>query len=446
MNRHLVIRCAVVASLGGFLFGFDTAVISGTTGALTELWQLSPGQLGVTVSSALWGTITGALIGGFPADRFGRKPVLFAIAALYVISALGTALVSDWGLFLALRILGGLAVGGASVIAPLYTAEISPAKIRGRLVATVQFNIVIGIVAAYISNWIIVGIAPEDAAWRWMLGIEAVPAAVFFVLLFTIPESPRWLEGKGRTAEARRIMRALFDPQEYATLRASFESLGSAGAGTLERGHRTRFFSRSNLRPILLATLIAVFSQFAGTNAILYYAPSLLEQAGIPGDSAFFASISVGVVNMVFTGLGMVLIDRIGRRPLVTIGASINFVALIAIAVIFLVTGSNVSPVTGMVILALILVFIAALAAGLGSVLWPYIAEIFPNEHRARGQALGSTAHWVSSALVSGLFPVMASFSMTFTFLFYAAFMGAAVIWSRTMMVETKGTRLEEVH
>jgi sugar porter (SP) family MFS transporter len=444
MNRQLVIRCAVVASLGGFLFGFDTAVISGTTGALTELWQLTPGQLGVTVSSALWGTIVGALIGGIPADRFGRRPVLFVIAALYVISALGTALVSDWGLFLALRILGGLAVGGASVIAPLYTAEISPTRIRGRLVATVQFNIVIGIVAAYVSNWIIVGIAPSDLAWRWMLGIEAVPAALFFVLLFTIPESPRWLAGKGRTAEADPIMKALFDPQEYEAVRASLASPGTAGA--LQSRHRTRFFSRANLRPILLATLIAVFSQFAGTNAILYYAPSLLEQAGIPGDSAFFASISVGVVNMVFTAVGMILIDRIGRRPLVTIGASINLAALLAIAVIFLVTGSDVSPVTGMVILALILVFIAALAAGLGSVLWPYIAEIFPNEHRARGQALGSTAHWVSSALVSGLFPVMAAFSMTFTFLFYAAFMAAAVIWSRTMMVETKGTRLEEVH
>lgn len=442
MNRHLVARCAIVASLGGFLFGFDTAVISGTTGALTELWDLSPGMLGLTVSSALWGTIVGALLGSFPADRFGRKPVLFVIAALYAISALGTALASDLELFLVLRILGGLAVGGASVVAPLYTAEISPAKIRGRLVATVQFNIVIGIVAAYVSNWVISTVVDSASAWRWMLGVEAVPAVIFFVLLFTIPESPRWLHGQGRPAEADSVMKRLFDREEYATLRAALAANDAAPA-TIQH---TRFFTRAHARPIFLAILIAMFSQFAGTNAILYYAPALLEQAGIPGDSAFFASISVGVVNMLFTGLGMILIDRVGRRALITAGTTVNFLALVAIAVIFQATGGNMTPTTGILVLALILVFIAALAAGLGTVLWPYIAEIFPNEHRARGQALGSTAHWVSSALVSGLFPVMAAVSMTFTFLFYAAFMLAAVIWSRTMMVETKGTRLEEVH
>ncbi len=434
-------RSAIVAALGGLLFGFDTAVISGTTAALTDMWNLSAGSLGFTVSSALIGTIIGALIGAKPADRWGRKPVLIVIAVLYLLSAILTAITSTWSLFLVFRVMGGLAVGASSVVAPMYNAEISPTKMRGRLVATVQFNVVLGIVLAYLSNWIIVSTMPSDNAWRWMLGIEAVPAAIFFLLLFTIPESPRWLFQKDRRSEARDIMEKLFDKNELDIVLRELDERKQENGESLRRP----FFVRANSRPIFLAIMIAVFSQFAGTNAVLYYAPSLLSQAGIPGDASFMASVLVGLTNMVFTLLGVYLIDKVGRRPLLSVGVAIDMVALVSIAVVFHFSGGVFTPVTGIIVLGLIMVFIAALAMGIGSVLWVFISEIFPNEFRARGQALGSFSHWVSSALVSGLFPVMANFSMTFTFLFYAAFMLGALIWSRTIMPETKGIRLEEV-
>lgn len=441
MKDRLVWRCTIVAALGGLLFGFDTAVISGTTSALTELWSLTSGELGFTVSSALIGTIIGAMVGARPADKWGRKPVLMVIAVLYLVSALGSALTSNWVVFLLMRALGGLGVGASSVVAPMYNAEISPAKLRGRLVAMFQFNVVFGIVLAYFTNWIFVRSLDSSVAWRWMLGIEAVPALIFFLLLFTIPESPRWLYQVGQHERAGVIMHRLFSQEEYTVVWNEL-SRTSTSSGSSER---RPFFVKSNARAIWLAIAIAVFSQFAGTNAILYYAPSLLAQAGVPGDASFLASVLVGLTNMVFTMLGLYLIDRVGRRPLVTIGFSINFLALLGVAAVFQFSGGNLSTGTGIAVLVMIMIFIAALAAGVGSVLWVFISEIFANEFRARGQSVGSLAHWVSSAIVSGTFPVMAAMSMTFTFLFYAAWMLAAVVWARRLMPETKGTRLEEV-
>lgn len=438
----LVIRSAIVAALGGLLFGFDTAVISGATEALTREWSLSAGELGFTVSSALLGTFIGAIVGARPADKYGRKPVLIAIALMYLVSAVGTALATDWYFFLVLRMLGGIAVGASSVIAPLYTAEISPPRYRGRLVAMVQFNIVIGIVVAYLSNWLVVRTITDDTAWRWMLGLEALPATLFMVLLFTIPESPRWLYTRGRRSEARAVLVRLSGPVEAerteTEIRRALEQRSA-------RTSAAKFFAKGNYRRIGLAVAIAVFSQVAGTNAILYYAPSLLGTAGIEGDGPFLASIFVGITNVVFTALGMALIDRIGRRPLVTIGASIDLAALLFVASVFYFNDGALSPTTGIAVLIAIMFFIAGLAMGIGSVLWVFIAEIFPIEHRAKGQSVGALSHWLASAAVSGFFPVMSQISMTATFLFYAGCMAALLVWARKVMPETKGVALEDV-
>ena len=427
MKNYLVPFSATAASLGGFLFGFDTAVISGTTAALQDKWDLSAGQLGFTVSCALIGTIIGALFGGVPADRWGRRPVLKGVASLYLLTSICVAIANSWAFFLVFRMLGGIAVGASSVIAPLYTAEISPAARRGKLVATVQLNIVIGIVVSYLSNYVIVKMMPIEVGWHWMLGIQAIPSFIFLAVCYFIPESPRWLHQRGKENEE------------------AAEVLANMQQAVPQVKTKEPFFSSRTARPIAMAILIAFFSQFAGTNAVLYYAPSLLQSAGIAGDAAFASSILVGLTNLVFTLLGRSLVDKVGRRPLLTLGAGIDLLVLLAIAGIFYFSGNNLSTTTGIIVLLLIIVFIAALAVGIGSVLWVFISEIFPPEHRANGQATGSAAHWVAAAIISGTFPVMFKASMTFTFLVYAACMLGAVIWSRTMMPETKGSILEEV-
>ena len=439
MKKHLVTFSATAASLGGFLFGFDTAVISGTTAALQDKWDLSAGQLGFTVSCALIGTIIGALFGDIAADRWGRRPVLKGVASLYLLTSICVAIANSWAFFLVFRMLGGIAVGASSVIAPLYTAEISPAARRGKLVATVQLNIVIGIVVSYLSNYVIVKMMPIEVGWRWMLGIQAIPSFIFLAVCYFIPESPRWLYQRGKEKESLTVMKDLWGNEEAAEVLANMQQ------AVPQVKTKEPFFSSRTARPIAMAILIAFFSQFAGTNAVLYYAPSLLQSAGIAGDAAFASSILVGLTNLVFTLLGRSLVDKVGRRPLFTLGAGIDLLALVAIAGIFYFSGNNLSTTTGIIVLLLIIVFIAALAVGIGSVLWVFISEIFPPKHRANGQAIGSAAHWVAAAIISGTFPVMFKASMTFTFLFYAACMLGAVIWSRSMMPETKGSILEEV-
>lgn len=319
MKKHLVPFSATAASLGGFLFGFDTAVISGTTATLQDKWDLSAGQLGFTVSCALIGTIIGALFGGIPADRWGRRPVLKGVASLYLLTSICVAIANSWAFFLVFRMLGGIAVGASSVIAPLYTAEISPAARRGKLVATVQLNIVIGIVVSYLSNYVIVKMMPIEVGWRWMLGIQAIPSLIFLAVCYFIPESPRWLHQRGKEKESLTVMKDLWGNEEAAEVLANMQQ------AVPQVKTKEPFFSSRTARPIAMAILIAFFSQFAGTNAVLYYAPSLLQSAGIAGDAAFASSILVGLTNLVFTLLGRLLVDKVGRRPLVTLGAGIDF-------------------------------------------------------------------------------------------------------------------------
>jgi sugar porter (SP) family MFS transporter len=439
----VLLRSAIVAALGGLLFGFDTAVISGATGALESVFQLSKAALGFTVASALIGTIIGALAAGKPADRYGRRAVLFLIAVLYFISALGSGLAWDWYSFLFFRFIGGIGVGAASVVSPLYIAEISPAPVRGRLVALAQFNIVLGILLAFFSNYLIARWMPgAENAWRWMLGIEAAPAALFFLLLFGIPESPRWLALHGRTEEAARV----------------FTKLGTDG-GSVEReieviltaareesvGEQEPFFSRKYRRPILLAVAIAAFNQLSGINALMYYAPDIFRMAGAVGESALLQSVAIGGTNLLFTMLALLIIDHFGRRKLMIVGSIGYLLSLSVTAWAFYRYGTNFDQFGGTVVMISLLVFIASHAFGQGAVIWVFISEIFPNQVRARGQALGSFTHWFMAAAISWTFPVIAAASGGHIFAFYAVMMFLQLVWVLTVMPETKGVPLEQM-
>jgi sugar porter (SP) family MFS transporter len=432
----------LIAALGGLLFGFDTAVISGTTDALVREFGLSGFSLGFTVASALVGTILGSMVVGRPSDRHGRRAVLVAIAVLYLVSAVGCAFAWDWWSLLFFRFLGGIGVGGASVVSPMYIAEISPAALRGRLVAVTQFNIVLGILLAYLSNWWLASLSLGEAEWRWMFGVEAFPAAAFLGLLFLTPHSPRWLVARGRSAEAREVLvRVGTAPEqvdaEVASIRASLD----LEHHSLEEP----FFQQAYRRPILLAVAIATFNQLSGINALMYYAPTIFRMAGAGAESALFQSVLVGGINLVFTMAAMAVIDRFGRRRLMLVG-SIGYVAsLAATAWAFYRYGTDFTPAGGLVVLASLLVFIASHAFGQGAVIWVFISEVFPNRARARGQALGSFTHWVMAAAISWTFPVIAEASGGHAFAFYAAMMVLQLLWVLKVMPETKGVPLEDI-
>ncbi len=439
----LVLRSAIVAALGGLLFGFDTAVISGTTQQLTQVYQLSPSGLGFTVATALLGTIFGALIAGKPVDRYGRKKVLFAIGVLYFVGALGSGLVTHLGLFMFFRFVGGIGVGVASVVAPIYTAEIAPPKYRGRLVGLVQFNIVLGILLAYLSNFVIANTLPADTAWRWMFMVMAFPAAVFFLLLFTTPETPRWLFSVGRREQAIEVIGRLTSSEDEAQLEireieeALEEQKGQASAP---------FFVRQNRKVILLAVAIAAFNQLSGINAILYYAPDIFRMAGAGDDSAALQSVVVGLVNLVSTMAALTIIDKVGRRKLMLIGSVGYLVSLGSLAAVFFIYDGTFSGASSVMVLAGLIVFIAAHAFGQGSVIWVFISEIFPNRIRGRGQSLGSLTHWVFAAVVSYSFPGIADLlggGMAFS-LFFLCMVGQ-LVWVLRVMPETKGVPLEEM-
>jgi len=440
--KPLVIRSAIVASLGGLIFGFDTAVISGTTDALKEVFRLDDAGLGWTVGIALLGTILGALIAGKPADRFGRKPTLFAIGVLYVIGALGTALTSDLVAFDIFRFLGGIGVGAASVCAPIYTAEVSPAAVRGRLVGLVQFNIVLGILLAYLSNYIIAQTVSADTAWRWMFGVMAVPAAAFLLLLFTVPETPRWLLSVGRTAEGEDVARKLANNDgEAATVVAEIQSALNAA----ENAPNVPFFTKGHNKVILLAFTIAMFNQLSGINAVLYYAPEVMKQAGA-GDNALLMSVGVGAMNLIATMAALTVIDRFGRRNLMLVGSvgyilSLGFLAW----VMFTYTG-RFDTTSSYLVLAGLLVFIASHAFGQGAVIWVFISEIFPNRIRGRGQSLGSLTHWVFAWATSTAFPLLiGALGGGVAFGIFAVCMVGQLIWVIKVMPETKGVPLEEM-
>ncbi|RJF42463.1 MFS transporter [Actinomyces sp. 2119] len=439
----LVIRSAVVAALGGLLFGFDTAVISGTTENLRDIYGLSDFWLGFTVATALIGTIIGAMSAGRPADVWGRKRVLLSIGILYTVSALGSALVSNWLLFMFFRLIGGIGVGGASVVAPIYTAEISPARMRGRLVGLVQFNVVLGILLAYMTNYVFSQAFDYEVAWRWMLGIEAAPAVIFFLLALGIPESPRWLYGRGSTGEARAILDRLTQSPEEAEYEITeiarrLEEDASLG--------QAPFFVRRNTKVILLAIAIATFNQLSGINAIMYYAPDIFRMAGAGNDAAFLSSIAIGTMNLVATMTALTVIDRFGRRRLMLVGSIGYLLSLGAISSVFFLSGEDLGGSTSTFVLMSLLVFIASHAFGQGSVIWVFISEIFPSRIRARGQALGSFTHWFFAAVVSWGFPtVMGGLGGGWAFGIFFVCMIGQLAWVLLTMPETKGVPLEEM-
>ncbi|QDU32350.1 D-xylose-proton symporter [Poriferisphaera corsica] len=437
-----VIGCSFVAALGGLLFGFDTAVISGTLADLKSVFMLSNASLGFTVAIALVGTIVGAIVFGKPSDIYGRRFVLFVLAICYLISALGSALAWGWYSFLFFRFLGGLAVGGASVVSPMYIAEIAPAKMRGRLVALTQFNIVLGILLAFLSNY---GIAIFDMSvtnWRWMFAVEAIPSFLFFLLLFKVPRSPRWLIAKQRVDEAYVVLSKLCKDEH------EIQHEMNAVKASLDVKHHSAkepFFEREYAIPIFLAIAIASFNQLSGINAILYYAPSIFEMAGAGQDTALLQSVAVGVVNLIFTMLAMLVIDLIGRRSLMLIGSVGYLISLSAIAASFYYYNQMFTRTGGLIVLVSIFLFIAAHAFGQGAVIWVFISEIFPNRIRARGQALGSFTHWFMAALISWIFPVIAAQSGGSAFAFFAVMMFLQLLWVIFIMPETKGIPLEQI-
>jgi MFS transporter, SP family, xylose:H+ symportor len=467
LNPYLL-GCALVAALGGLLFGFDTAVISGATGALEKVFHLDVPWLGLsgkfwlgfTVASALIGTIIGSMLVGRPSDTYGRKAVLFAIAALYFISSIGSACPWNWVSFLCFRFMGGLAIGGASVVSPMYIAEISPAKYRGRLVAITQFNVVAGILLAFFSNYLIVKMNLGVNEWRWMFGVVALPSSAFFFLLFLTPNSPRWLMAEGRTEEARAVFLRLGADDVEGELRDIQASLDVSHHGLKEP-----FFRKAYTRPILLAVAIAAFNQLSGINALMYYAPAIFQMAGANKDSALLQSVAVGGTNLLFTMMALLIIDHFGRRRLMLVGSLGYIVSLGSVAWAFHKYGDAFSiaqkaveanlPVPadvatavgagGFVVLASLLVFIASHAFGQGAVIWVFISEIFPNRVRARGQALGSFTHWFMAAVISWTFPMFAAASGEYTFAFYAAMMVLQLFWVLLIMPETKGASLEQI-
>ncbi|MCW3158707.1 sugar porter family MFS transporter [Micropruina sonneratiae] len=441
--KPLVIRSAIVASLGGLIFGFDTAVISGTTDALKEVFHLDDAGLGWTVGIALIGTIVGALVAGKPADRYGRKPTLFVIGILYVVGALGTALTSDLLMFDIFRFLGGIGVGAASVCAPIYTAEVSPPAVRGRLVGLVQFNIVLGILLAYLSNFIIVSTLSADVAWRWMFGVMAVPAAVFLLLLFTVPETPRWLLSVGKDAEGEAVARRL-----AATDAEADQVVGEihAALNAAENAPNVPFFTKGHAKVILLAFTIAMFNQLSGINAVLYYAPEVMQQAGAAQNTAFLMSVGVGAMNLVATMAALTVIDRFGRRNLMLVGSIGYIISLGFLSWVMFSYAGHFDATSSYLVLGGLMLFIAAHAFGQGAVIWVFISEIFPNRIRGRGQSLGSLTHWVFAWLTSTLFPpVIALLGGGVAFGIFAVCMVAQLIWVLKVMPETKGVPLEEM-
>jgi MFS transporter, SP family, arabinose:H+ symporter len=434
MNSRIVFW-SITSALAGFLFGFDTVVISGAEQKIQTLWNLGPGLHGVAMASALYGTVIGALFGGWPADRFGRKPTLLVIGLLYLVGAIWSALAGDVYSFIAARLIGGLGIGASTIAAPLYISEIAPPARRGFLTGMFQFNIVFGILMAFLSNALLASVG--EHAWRWMLGVAALPSLIYVLCVLVIPESPRWLVLQpGRSADARRVLQ-LIEPE--ATEAEITERAAAISVVDAHGGARTPFWTMQLRVPILLAFLIAFFNQMSGINAILYFAPRIFEMTGLGAQAAMLQGIGIGVTNLVFTYVGLQLIDRLGRRTLLYIG-SLGYIASLGLASwAFYTEHFAIVP-------ACIFAFIAAHAVGQGAVIWVFISEIFPSRHRADGQTLGSSTHWVFAALLTTFFPRMVTaFSPGSVFAFFCGMMILQLIWVRTMVPETKGASLEAI-
>ncbi len=525
MKHKRLILWSIAASLAGFLFGFDTIVISGAEQKIQDLWELSGAMHGLAVSMALWGTVIGAVFGGFPAAKYGRRKSLILVGFLYFVSAVGSGLAPDVYSLMIARFVGGLGVGAATVVSPMFISEISPAGNRGKLAGLFQFNIVFGILVAFISNYLLGTFVSEGIAWRWMLGIEAVPAAFYTIWTFALPESPRWLITHARQRQAGAEIFRQINPEASAE---DIETLVSEVESSVEDTGKTSRFWTSRLRvPIILAFLIALFNQFSGINIVLYFAPRLIGLAGFK--NALAASAALGVTNLVFTFVGLYLIDRLGRRCLLYVGSVGYILSLGVCAFAFLTTpgfkvvssagdvissakavvaveqgdkvvseedkarilggyaeakaafveasrtqgyegaeiaipeaagtaevialaeksqaeASELMGAMSMVVLICLIAFIASHAVGQGAVIWVFIAEIFPNDHRAAGTALGCSTHWVCAAMLTFLFPMaMARFDAGVLFAFFCFCMCLQLLWVKMMVPETKGITLEEI-
>jgi sugar porter (SP) family MFS transporter len=434
MNRRIFFW-SLTSALAGFLFGFDTVVISGAEKTIQSLWGLSPGLHGIAMASALYGTVVGSLLGGWPADRFGRKATLLWIGVLYFAGAVGSGLASNVAMFIIARVIGGLGIGISTVVAPMYISEIAPPRYRGRLAGMFQFNIVFGILIAFVSNALLAGIG--ENAWRWMLGVAAFPSLLYAMFCFGLPESPRWLlSRKGDREAALQVLQRIEPDASKAEIAAEADVILAASSEQASSGH---FWTRRLRKPIMLAILIAFFNQLSGINAILYFAPRIFELTGLGAKAALLQSIGIGVTNLVFTFVGLWLIDRLGRRTLLYIGSYGYIASLGLVAWAFFTNHLSLVPVC-------IFAFIAAHSIGQGAVIWVFISEIFPNRHRAEGQTLGSFTHWIFAALLTTFFPKMVTaFPPGYVFSFFAGMMVLQLVWVKTMVPETKGVPLEQI-
>ena len=436
MIQRKVIGWSIITALGGFLFGFDTAVISGAEQAIQKYWDLSDLQHGFTISIALIGTVTGALFGRIPADSLGRKKSLIIIAFIFLFASLGTAVATNWYMFVVLRFIGGLGVGVSSVIAPIYISEIAPAKARGRLVILFQFNIVFGILISYLSNYVI-GLLFQDS-WRLMLGIMAIPSFIFLVLLRFVPESPRWLIlHKSQHDEARETLRIInpegYDEEMNNIINAKNEEVADVNGESLFNP-RYRF-------PAMLAVLFAFFNQVSGINAIIYYAPRIFTAAGLAKSSSLLSTAGIGLVNLIFTMIAIGFIDKIGRKKLMYIGSVGLILTLGLVSYSFYGAGSG-----GYVVALYLMIYIGFFAFSQGAVIWVFISEIFSNQVRAKGQTLGSSTHWVMATLIAFSFPyITGKIGESWTFLFFTVMMVFQLLFVWRMMPETKGKSLEQI-
>ena len=431
MNK--ILTWSISAALAGFLFGFDTVVISGADKQLQALWNTSDAFHGsVVMAMALWGTVVGAIFGGIPTNKWGRKNTLVIIGILYFVSALGSGLVNDPISFAIFRFLGGLGVGASTIAAPAYVSEISPANKRGRLVSLYQFNIVLGILIAFLSNYLLRNTGAQP--WRWMIGIEALPALLYILFVIFIPRSPRWLISKGRIEEAEKVL-SMINP--HIDSRKELREIQK-----LDDKEQTgeNIFLKKYRFPLILAFLIAFFNQLSGINAFLYYAPRIFESAGLGESTALLSSIGIGVVNLLFTLLGVFLIDRLGRKQLLLYGSTGYIISLSLVAAAFFLNWG------GMWVPVFLFLFIASHAIGQGAVIWVFISEIFPNRLRASGQAFGSSTHWVLAAIIPSSIPFLFStIGPGYVFAFFAFMMVLQLVFVIFMMPETKGKSLEEL-
>ncbi len=429
-----IVVWAMIASLAGFLFGFDTVVISGADKKLQQLWNSSDAFHGtVVMGMALWGTVLGAIFGGIPTNKIGRKNTLLWIGILFLFSALGSAFANDPYVFAAFRFIGGLGVGASTIAAPAYISEIAPAKDRGRLVAFYQFNIVLGILMAFLSNYLLNDVG--ENSWRWMMGVQAIPSIIYVLLIISIPKSPRWLLSKFKNEEARKVLQIMGQEADYENMKKEIE-IDNNNASLAN----DTIFLKKYRTPLVLAFLMAFFNQLSGINAFLYYSSRIFQEAGLGESTALLSSIGIGVVNLIFTLLGVFLIDKLGRKILMYIGSIGYIVSLSLVAMAFFFQWG------GIAVPVFLFLFIAAHAIGQGAVIWVFISEIFPNHLRASGQSFGSTTHWVLAAIIPSLIPFLFStVGPGVVFLFFAVMMVFQLLFVAFMMPETKGISLEEL-